>query len=142
MFVNCTTPHSKTVFDVIAAVFRTIDAWFESRKYRVLLLGGFSHPSWMTLWLPCVGKKSVTNVINNCHSYGQRQECMQENGFQTLVKVLEMVPKKDRAKEVDLDTGYLPITKALGVIWRTEEDVFTFKLKKRCQFARHHIESV
>jgi hypothetical protein len=29
-----------------------------------------------------------------------------------------------------LDTSYLPITKALGVTWQAEEDVFTFKLNK------------
>ncbi|XP_053392389.1 uncharacterized protein LOC128555058 [Mercenaria mercenaria] len=44
--------------------------------------------------------------------------------------VLENIPQKERAKEVNLDTSYLPTTKALGVTWQAEEDVFTFKLNK------------
>ena len=42
-------------------------------------------------------------------------------------KVLQAIPLHDRKAEVDLDTEYLPIAKALGVWWLADQDVFTFK---------------
>ena len=42
-------------------------------------------------------------------------------------KVLKEVPLQDRKAEVDLDTGYLPSAKTLGVWWLANKDVFTFK---------------
>ena len=42
-------------------------------------------------------------------------------------KVLKEVPLQDRKAEVDLDTGYLPCAKTLGVWWSANQDVFTFK---------------
>lgn len=46
------------------------------------------------------------------------------------VPVLEKIPEKDRAAEINLETGYLPHTKALGVTWRADTDMFTFSLNK------------
>jgi hypothetical protein len=40
--------------------------------------------------------------------------------------VLASVPEQDRAKLVDIDKGFLPSTKTLGMIWDAEHDVFTF----------------
>ena len=34
--------------------------------------------------------------------------------------------KEDRATEINLEDGPLPIVKTLGVTWQAEEDVFTF----------------
>lgn len=42
-------------------------------------------------------------------------------------KVLEKIPVHNRASEVDLDQGYLPSVKTLGVLWVSEEDMFTYK---------------
>lgn len=46
------------------------------------------------------------------------------------VKVLENIPEEDRAMQINLETGYLPKTKALGVSWKAETDMFTFSLNK------------
>ncbi|MCG8079255.1 MAG: A17 family peptidase, partial [Candidatus Thiodiazotropha taylori] len=41
--------------------------------------------------------------------------------------VLKEIPLQDRKAEVDLDTGYLPSAKTLGVWWSANQDVFMFK---------------
>ncbi|CAG2208607.1 unnamed protein product [Mytilus edulis] len=41
--------------------------------------------------------------------------------------VLQCIPEEDRASQVDLDEGYLPSVKTLGVIWQADNDIFTFK---------------
>lgn len=40
--------------------------------------------------------------------------------------VLECIPKEDRASEVNLDDGNLPTVKTLGVMWKSNVDMFTF----------------
>ena len=45
-------------------------------------------------------------------------------------KVLQGVPVEDRASEVDLESGHLPATKTLGLIWVAKEDEFTFKVSQ------------
>lgn len=42
-------------------------------------------------------------------------------------KVLEKIPERDRAKEVNLETGHLPLVKTLGVHWIASEDVLQLK---------------
>ena len=42
-------------------------------------------------------------------------------------KVLGEIPLEDRKAEVDLDRSQLPCAKTLGVWWRANADVFTFK---------------
>ncbi|XP_068738295.1 uncharacterized protein [Montipora capricornis] len=42
-------------------------------------------------------------------------------------QVLEKIPIKDRASEVDINKDPLPTVKTLGITWLPEEDVFTFK---------------
>ena len=42
-------------------------------------------------------------------------------------KVLMHVPLKDRASEIDLSDSELPETKTLGISWKAEHDVFTFR---------------
>ncbi|XP_065188299.1 uncharacterized protein LOC135819075 [Sycon ciliatum] len=44
-------------------------------------------------------------------------------------KLLAVIPAEDRAKQVDLSSGTLPTTKTLGVLWRADDDAFTFKCK-------------
>ncbi|CAG2212937.1 unnamed protein product [Mytilus edulis] len=39
--------------------------------------------------------------------------------------VLPCIPEEDRASQVDLDEGYLPSVKTLGVIWQADNDIFT-----------------
>ena len=36
----------------------------------------------------------------------------------------------DRALEVDFESGHLPTTKTLGLIWAAKEDEFTFKVSQ------------
>ena len=42
-------------------------------------------------------------------------------------QVLEKIPIKDRASEVDINKDPLPTVKTLGITWLPEDDVFTFK---------------
>ena len=42
-------------------------------------------------------------------------------------KVLEEIPIKDRASEIDLATEDLPSVKTLGILWKAKEDVFTYR---------------
>ena len=42
-------------------------------------------------------------------------------------QVLEKIPIKDRASEVDINKDPLPTVKTLGITWLPEEDAFTFK---------------
>ena len=42
-------------------------------------------------------------------------------------KVLEEIPERDRAKEVNLESGHLPLMKTLDVHWIASGDVFQFK---------------
>ena len=42
-------------------------------------------------------------------------------------KILVEIPLEDRKAEVDLDRSQLPCAKTLGVWWRADTDVFTFK---------------
>ena len=49
-------------------------------------------------------------------------------------EVIDSVPVKDRAKEVkslDLDSATLPVERALGVHWDTQEDTFGLKIKQK-----------
>ena len=49
-------------------------------------------------------------------------------------EVLSSIPEKEWAKgikDMDLDSGTLPIERALGVTWNTEADVFSIKIKKK-----------
>ena len=49
-------------------------------------------------------------------------------------EVIESVPPEDRAKEVkdlDLDSAVLPIERALGVQWDTQEDMFGIRIKQK-----------
>ncbi|XP_046551203.1 uncharacterized protein LOC124260924 [Haliotis rubra] len=41
-------------------------------------------------------------------------------------EVLSQIPVEERLSEVKLDSGYLPSTKTLGLMWVAERDVFTF----------------
>lgn len=43
--------------------------------------------------------------------------------------VLKEIPPEDRASEVDLESGDLPVAKTLGLIW-IAKDVFTFKVSQ------------
>ncbi|XP_064650007.1 uncharacterized protein LOC135501694 [Lineus longissimus] len=44
-------------------------------------------------------------------------------------KVLAEIPMEDRASQISLDGGELPSVKTLGVMWKAEEDIFTFEPK-------------
>ena len=44
-------------------------------------------------------------------------------------EVLAAIPKELRAYEIDLNDS-LPATKTLGVLWREQQDVLTFQVKK------------
>ncbi|XP_064633630.1 uncharacterized protein LOC135491588 [Lineus longissimus] len=43
-------------------------------------------------------------------------------------EVLAIIPDEDRASEINLEEGYLPSVKALGVLWKAEEDAFCYRL--------------
>ena len=42
--------------------------------------------------------------------------------------VLKKIPEMDRASEVDLDGGYLPSVKTLGLVWAADPDQFSFNV--------------
>ena len=42
-------------------------------------------------------------------------------------QVLEKIPIKDKASEVDINKDPLPTVKTMGITWLPEEDLFTFK---------------
>ena len=42
-------------------------------------------------------------------------------------KVLENIPDEDRATQLTLSDGSLPSVKALGILWKAEEDILTFQ---------------
>ena len=42
-------------------------------------------------------------------------------------EILADVPQCDRAAEIDLEKCIMPLIKTLGVLWQTDNDVFTFK---------------
>ena len=52
-------------------------------------------------------------------------------------RVLQAIPAEDRASEINLDEGTLPNVKTLGVIWRAEEDVFTFTSNSPATVSKH-----
>ena len=60
----------------------------------------------------------------------KKQECVRKwlSNFKT---VLEHIPKLDRASKVNLDTSYIPTTKALGVTWIAENDFCTFTTNEK-----------
>ena len=41
-------------------------------------------------------------------------------------EVLAVIPPEDRATEIDFDNGQLPSVKTLGIVWKAEEDAFSF----------------
>lgn len=61
-------------------------------------------------------------------------------------KVLLSIPEEQRAsgiKDLDLDQDFLPIERALGMQWCTENDTFTYKIKvQEKPFSRRGILSV
>ena len=50
--------------------------------------------------------------------------------------VLENIPDEDRATQLTLSDGSLPSVKALGILWKAEEDILTFQLVKIMIFAQ------
>ncbi|XP_065190766.1 uncharacterized protein LOC135821698 [Sycon ciliatum] len=44
-------------------------------------------------------------------------------------ELLQLIPPEDRAKQVNIQDSILPSTKALGVQWDAETDVFTFRCR-------------
>ncbi|XP_064619459.1 uncharacterized protein LOC135482907 [Lineus longissimus] len=43
-------------------------------------------------------------------------------------EVLAIITDEDRASEINLEEGYLPSEKVLGVLWKAEEDAFAYQL--------------
>ena len=41
-------------------------------------------------------------------------------------KVLDQIPIEERAKKIDIKDNILPLMKTLGIVWISEEDIFTF----------------
>ena len=41
-------------------------------------------------------------------------------------EVLSAIPVEDRASEIDLDNGELPVVKTLGILWRAKDNSFSF----------------
>ena len=76
---------------------------------------------------------SVLDDSQGIELYKQLDELWSKAGmharkwFSNSSQVLEKIPIKDRASEVDIDKDPLPTVKILGITWLPEEDVFTFK---------------
>ena len=57
-----------------------------------------------------------------------------------LSEVLAAIPKELRAYEIDLN-GSLTATKTLGVLWRAQQDILTFQVKKPTEEANYSEQS-
>ena len=78
----------------------------------------------------------MDSVIDDSHGielYKQLDELWSKAGMHARKwlsnssQVLEKIPIKDRASEVDINKDPLPTVKTLGITWLPEQDVFTFK---------------
>ena len=78
---------------------------------------------------------SVQSEIQGTQLYHQLSALLMKAGMDARKwlsnssKVLGKIPLEDRKAEVDLDRSQLPCAKTLGVWWRADTDVFTFKEK-------------
>ena len=76
---------------------------------------------------------SVQSELQGTQLYHQLSALLLKAGmharkwFSNSSKVLGEIPLEDRKAEVDLDRSQLPCAKTLGVWWRADRDVFTFK---------------
>ena len=75
--------------------------------------------------------KNVTEGIELCRQLRelwQKADMHARKWISNSREVLETIPEEDRAAEIDLGTGNLPITKALGISWQAKHDEFIFKV--------------
>ena len=75
--------------------------------------------------------KNVTEGIELCRQLRelwQKADMHARKWISNSLEVLETIPEEDRAAEIDLGTGNLPITKALGISWQAKHDEFIFKV--------------
>ena len=81
--------------------------------------------------------KSIPTVQAACLLVQQLTELLRRGGFRLTKwisnnrEVLETIPEKEHAKElafIDLDNNALPAERALGVLWRVEDDSFGFQI--------------
>ncbi len=81
---------------------------------------------------------SVTNDKNGQELYRQLSELLKLADMHTRKwlsnseAVLSCIPKEDQATSMFIEGDPMQGTKALGILWLTEEDVFTFHFKSIC----------
>ena len=76
---------------------------------------------------------SVGSAIQGIQLYQQLSALLSKAGMHARKwlsnssEILGKIPLEDRKAEVDLDRSQLPCAKTLGVWWRADTDVFTFR---------------
>ena len=87
---------------------------------------------------------SVENEVIGIQMYQELKELWGRAGMSprkwlsNSEKVLQNIPKEERAASVDLDNSELPYSKTLGIGWMAQEDTFTFsyQLPENRQFCK------
>ena len=75
--------------------------------------------------------KNVTEGIELCRQLRelwQKADMHARKWISNSLEVLETIPEEDRAAEIDLGSGNLPTTKALGISLQAKHDEFIFKV--------------
>ena len=86
---------------------------------------------------------SVCDVSAGLEMYAQLSELWGSAGMHARKwisnskEVLQGIPEEDRATEINLEDGPLPIVKTLGVTWQAEEDVFSFTSNAPTTMSKH-----
>ena len=94
--------------------------------------------------------KSVENVDLGKSLYQELTKLWSQAGMQVRkwlsnsIEVLKIIPVEERAEQVDIESGELPISKTLGVTWIAKDDSFTFtsKLKYEGQLTKRSFLSL
>ena len=75
---------------------------------------------------------SIENNEKGVELYQQLSMMWEKSGMHArkwisnFQKVLERLPQEDRASEINLNHGELPSVKTLGIIWKANEELFTY----------------
>lgn len=77
---------------------------------------------------------SVVNAEQGIELFQQLSQLWEKAGMHARKwlsnspEVLQQIPTDDQANDVDLDNGMLPSIKTLGLLWKSQNDIFSFKI--------------
>ncbi|CAC5424074.1 unnamed protein product [Mytilus coruscus] len=123
---------NSVVFGVNSSPFQ---AQFVSRKHAEMMKDSYPRAAEAVLKSTYMDDSmdSVLNDQQGIELYNQLSQLWEKAGMyarkwlSNSKAVLQCILEEDRASQVDLDEGYLPSVKTLGVIWQADNDIFTFK---------------